>query len=283
MERYPCQAGANTTPTREQEHFLTARRKVGGFKNGATAAALKVSTAMGTDTAAGLSPGADGSRYEGEHRDGKRHGRGTLIWASGQSYEGEWRNGKPHGQGTCTDAEVDSDGTLYTHRYEVEWREWKWHGWGVRTHSVLSKLDDPDKRHASHRRYEGGFSDGKVHGRGTVYSAREFISITSETGNWSRYDGEWRVSAEGLYRDGKAHGRMTIFVGDGRYEGEWRDGDPHGQWLYFDGDGIRYESEWRDGKLHGNFDTEMQSFLRLSWITNRKGPPLPRFTPNDGC
>ena len=37
-------------------------------------------------------------RYEGEFRDGKRHGHGTLISIqSGRRNEGEWHNGKRHG------------------------------------------------------------------------------------------------------------------------------------------------------------------------------------------
>ena len=44
----------------------------------------------------------DGSRYEGEIRNGKRHGQGTYTWTSGNRYEGQFRDSKMHGRGTYT-------------------------------------------------------------------------------------------------------------------------------------------------------------------------------------
>lgn len=34
----------------------------------------------------------NGSIYNGEWLEGKRHGRGTLMWEDGSRYEGEWRD-----------------------------------------------------------------------------------------------------------------------------------------------------------------------------------------------
>jgi hypothetical protein len=50
---------------------------------------------------------ADGGRYEGEYRDGEKHGRGTFIWANGNRYEGEFRDDKFHGHGTSIWADGD--------------------------------------------------------------------------------------------------------------------------------------------------------------------------------
>ena len=67
----------------------------------------------------GVSPNAqmnlNGKRYEGEFRDGKRHGHGTSTTADGSRYEGEFRDGKLHGHGTYTGP--------YGDRYEGEWRD----------------------------------------------------------------------------------------------------------------------------------------------------------------
>jgi hypothetical protein len=38
--------------------------------------------------------------YEGEFRNGKRHGHGTLTRPSGTRYTGEWKDGARHGHGT---------------------------------------------------------------------------------------------------------------------------------------------------------------------------------------
>ena len=68
---------------------------------------------------------SDGSRYEGEHREGVRHGRGTYTWADGNRYEGEWHEDKMHGEGT-----------MYWHygdRYEGEYRDGRRHGRGAYT------------------------------------------------------------------------------------------------------------------------------------------------------
>ncbi len=62
----------------------------------------------------------DGSQYDGEIKDGKRHGKGIMIRADGARYEGEWQNNKPHGQGTAT----VPDGR----KREGEWREGKYVG-----------------------------------------------------------------------------------------------------------------------------------------------------------
>ena len=45
---------------------------------------------------------ANGNKYDGEWRDGKRTGQGTYTWPSGDKYVGEFRDGKKTGQGTYT-------------------------------------------------------------------------------------------------------------------------------------------------------------------------------------
>ena len=43
---------------------------------------------------------ANGAKYEGQYKDGKRNGLGTLIYANGAKYEGQFKDDKRHGQGT---------------------------------------------------------------------------------------------------------------------------------------------------------------------------------------
>jgi hypothetical protein len=52
--------------------------------------------------ATGIMAFQNGSRYEGEFKDGKYSGRGTFYFANGSVYEGEYENGRYHGQGTFT-------------------------------------------------------------------------------------------------------------------------------------------------------------------------------------
>lgn len=57
---------------------------------------------------------ADGSRYEGEVKDGKAHGKGKLFWASGETYEGDFAANARHGRGVY----IASDGRRYDGKWE---------------------------------------------------------------------------------------------------------------------------------------------------------------------
>jgi hypothetical protein len=41
----------------------------------------------------------NGDRYEGEWKNGERHGKGTMDYADGNKYTGTWVNGEKLGQG----------------------------------------------------------------------------------------------------------------------------------------------------------------------------------------
>ena len=71
----------------------------------------------------GIMAYSDGAKYEGEWKDGKRHGQGTLTWSDGSSYVGEWNNGKKHDQGTYTwsDGRKLDYWNLSRNTYEGEW------------------------------------------------------------------------------------------------------------------------------------------------------------------
>jgi hypothetical protein len=45
---------------------------------------------------------ANGDKYVGEFRLGRRNGQGTLTFASGSKFVGEYKNGSRHGRGTFT-------------------------------------------------------------------------------------------------------------------------------------------------------------------------------------
>ena len=88
---------------------------------------------------------ADGSEYQGEWQDGKRHGIGTYISPTGTRYEGEWENDGASGYGVCHYA----DGMKYDGQFESGER----HGKGV----LISPEGD---------RYEGQFKYDLVNGEG---------------------------------------------------------------------------------------------------------------------
>ena len=45
---------------------------------------------------------ANGDKYVGAFKNGKKHGLGTGSFATGNKYEGEFKNGNYYGQGTYT-------------------------------------------------------------------------------------------------------------------------------------------------------------------------------------
>lgn len=90
--------------------------------------------------------GVDVGTYEGEWRNGKWTGRGSLMFPSGNFYVGEFKDFKYDGQGTLV-----QDGA----KYIGEWKEDKPHGEGRYSY-------------ADGREYVGSFEYGKWHGWGKL-------------------------------------------------------------------------------------------------------------------
>ncbi len=88
----------------------------------------------------------DGSVYDGEWRDGKRHGQGEYQDDYG-SYDGAWIDDKQHGKGTYK----QNDGVIYVGDFVNNRLEGK---------GTLTKPDGSI--------YVGEFKNGKLHGNGTM-------------------------------------------------------------------------------------------------------------------
>jgi len=66
----------------------------------------------------------DYDRYEGEWKNGQRHGQGVCSYSSPTAtYKGEWKDDMYHGQGTLTGD--------YGYSYTGEWKNGKRHGKGT--------------------------------------------------------------------------------------------------------------------------------------------------------
>ena len=87
----------------------------------------------------------DRSIYEGQWKNGKRHGKGKQNWTDGSVYDGYWLNDMAnvygrliHSDGDCYEGEWYNDKAqgkgLYIHKdgakYEGDWFEDKQHGYG---------------------------------------------------------------------------------------------------------------------------------------------------------
>jgi hypothetical protein len=121
----------------------------------------------------------EGSQYEGDWKNGKRHGQGILVLFSHDGkptsgYTGEWRNDTMHGHGVF----IWPEG----YKYEGDWKDGKPHGQGT---VIIS----------AHEKYVGGWKDGMRHGQG----------ISNNPGG-SKYEGEWK--------EGLRHGHGVIKSAD---------------------------------------------------------------------
>jgi hypothetical protein len=65
----------------------------------------------------------NGDRYEGEWRNGKRHGRGKYIWADGTWSDGEWKDNQRFGQ--CVTGWPNGD--RYVGRYDNDRASGGWY------------------------------------------------------------------------------------------------------------------------------------------------------------
>lgn len=71
-------------------------------------------------------------RYDGEFVDGKREGRGVLMYSNGDNYNGEWMNNLFHGSGIFVTKEFNTG--LAAHRgqrYEGAYDYGQKHGYGL--------------------------------------------------------------------------------------------------------------------------------------------------------
>ncbi|GMH82945.1 hypothetical protein TrVE_jg9783 [Triparma verrucosa] len=212
------------------------------------------------------------SRYEGDFKYGQMHGEGMMEWLNGDQYVGEWANGFPHGRGVYIYAHGD--------RYEGDFFKGVFHGRGRLTYADGGYYDGefaahtrpgdylhgvvfpkPDgKRHGmgvrvwvSGNRYEGGWENGMMNGRGIYENAT--------TGG--KYDGEFKLNKKTGHGTETWGNKLGIRFqdpmgwwhdGNGycRYEGRYLDGYFHGEGQFIAVDNRSYHGHWQKGKRHGN-------------------------------
>ncbi|XP_075697070.1 MORN repeat-containing protein 1 isoform X2 [Rhinoderma darwinii] len=172
-------------------------------------------------------------RYEGEWKDGKKHGHGKLLFRDGSYYEGEFVRGEITGNGLrywATRGNTYSgefqDGELHGHgvmkykdgeRYEGEFV------FGIREgHGLLVDKDG--------RTYSGAFHNNRKHGDG---------QMTFQ--NSDHYEGNWVLD--------QRQGHGVLHCVDGTiYEGQWRNDVFSGQGTMIHCSGVIYDGPWINGR-----------------------------------
>lgn len=103
---------------------------------------------------------ADGATYDGDWKDGMRHGHGLCIWQNGSKYDGEWKDDKRHGRGLNT----HHNGGIYN----GEWISGLAHGFGVYTDKggrIYNGQWKADERHGSGVYIPLDANGGRFHGK----------------------------------------------------------------------------------------------------------------------
>jgi hypothetical protein len=174
-------------------------------------------------------------KYEGEFKDGLKHGTGAYAWDNGDRYEGGFSEDRPDGRGKYWFANGDS--------YEGEVKAGVIAGRGTYVTKAGDRIEGSFAggrangagiyRFASGDRYEGEMADGRPQGKGRYFAK-----------NGDRI--------EGLFADGRAQGKGTYHFSNGdRYEGDLQGGALTGAGAYLYASGQKYEGEVANGRPQG--------------------------------
>jgi hypothetical protein len=157
-------------------------------------------------------------QYEGEWKNGKRAGQGTLTYADGSKYSGSWENNRMHGKGTKT---YTSD--LQFREYVGEWKNGNKHGKGTATYLAGSF-------------YKGFWRNGEKHGRGT-YTTVNGRKLT------------------GIYKHNILNGTVQVIYPDGRVlVVEMQDSIKQGRGVMTYPDGTEIWGIWINNKMVGSLE-----------------------------
>ena len=112
----------------------------------------------------------DGSIYQGEIKNGTRHGKGKMVCTDGSYYDGEWFSGLYHGQGRYINVSGDI--------YQGDWLQGKREGKGLQQNKDGYLYRGEWRNDLQHGRgherdqkgviYEGEFKAGLKEGKGEL-------------------------------------------------------------------------------------------------------------------
>ena len=102
---------------------------------------------------------ANGDKYLGDWKNGRKHGWGTYTYSNGQKYVGDWEKDKRHGEGTHTFPSGNE--------YIGDWKDSTMHGQGTLAW-------------ANGNKYVGHWKNNTMHGQGTF----TWADGSTTTGIW---------------------------------------------------------------------------------------------------
>ena len=174
-------------------------------------------------------------RYEGIIINNKREIKGIMYYKNGSKYEGQWRNDKKHGRGVFISQNYNNP-KLIGIKYEGEFNNDKIEGYGV-------------GKYTSGDRYEGEWKNNKQYGRGVLIykEGGKYIGEWKNgklNGNGIYYlkNGE---RFEGNFIDDKYNGYGKYYYNDGEFlEGIFKNDLPSGSCILHKIDGTTEEKDF---------------------------------------
>ena len=182
--------------------------------------------------------------YDGELKNGKKHGEGKFEWSQGElgTYEGEWANGRMHGVGRRIWTSGDWEGYFYMGGWENDKRNGK--GTFQEVNGQVryvgewrnDKLCGQVTIVTGNGVYEGGLKDWKRWGKGKFVITKDDSAGNVLEGTWKndklQGKGKYTESSgsvyEGEFKNSKFNGFGKMTMPNNHYDGIWKDGHMHG-------------------------------------------------------
>ena len=226
--------------------------------------------------------------YDGEWRDGKRHGSGSLSLMTGESYTGQWQNDRRNGRGLS----IKPDGEVRQGKCPFHARVCAWGLMAEDAHVPAQCvkrcfcsqrydgkfIGDVKCGHGTHtmpwhESYTGDFVGGERHGHGTcTYAERTSknschhacavlpLHMQSQRSPllmyWTRYRYADGSCYKGEWIKGQRHGRGRLATKGGAgpgevYDGTWSNGQRHGSGTHTSAAGDVYVGSYHADKRAG--------------------------------
>jgi hypothetical protein len=216
----------------------------------------------------------DGSRYVGQFRSGKLHGKGILYSENGDKYLGDWVKNKKQGRGKL----IFSSGEHYIGDFSNN----KFHGFGKLTTlggDVIEGqwkkntfLEDWDDQVAIEEDSRSAATEvSQVKPRKTELKDCTLTYSHNTEGKLTYVDGSVYT---GWFVDGQPEGQGSCLYANGdKYVGGWKNHGPHGEGVMYFMDGRVYGAEWEKGRAVAELAPEASLHL-MQDIMEEKTPEV---------
>lgn len=214
-------------------------------------------------------------QYEGDFQDGDptlQHGRGHAVYANFDEYEGEYKDGMRHGQGTYKWAETEADEEDPEKRKEVLDDDGKKKFISEYTGQYVSNLKDGEGtfKYPDGSKYQGNWRHDKRHGDGVYWFK-----------NGDIYSGEWRFGSKhgrGTFIHNESNARLVGTFVDGKFvKGKWvmadatftggfKDNKPFGPGQFVFKSGNRQDGEYEQKAPLEEADPDETAVLEPQWV-----------------